>query len=1070
MTSSRTPAELRTDIRANGLTPHGPERVARAEELVAEAEAAAEAGTREGRGVLGAALLHLAAGRTFGTAARTTPVPVARALRLRDEDPEAFDPEDAFALLWSLRWVVADLAADPAVPVAEVEEWLTLLAREHDRAGFSRRAVYAREFLVAQWFGDRQRAARAYSAWLEAERDRSADCAGCELAWRGRAYAVRAEEAEAAAPGAGAAQDEAALRMWEPVLRGEYTCAHRRPYLLAASLGPLLRLGRAAEARSRHLAGCLLVRQAPTGRGALARHLEFCSRTGNEPRGLEILAEQDGARWEEQQDAAGHQAWMSAVALLMRRLGDLGHAALPVPGPPGRDWRAESLLEYAAAQALGTAERFDRRAGTTGHRAAVRRRLAARPLIPHLPLGIGAVMFPALPAAPAVPGGPAAAAGAEGGPVAGQGTEPCPEAGAGSGAGSPEVHRLLAQARRLSAVGHPEAAERWAAAVDAVARTGLRLDEVERAEVLDHRSAAEVRTDPAAGAAGFAEAASLFAGADRPGEALVCRARAASAAYGAAEGAAVPPESLDALCAEAEHLHAAGCVDTRHVLAVLLTRARLRAHELGGAQDGGGDEGGTPFDAANRADRPPTADAEYAAGPARTEGRADLLGPGTDALDAELAGLVALALPDRGDPAVRAGIAEAVETRGTLAARRGDAVRAGELLAESADLFHEAGRPWSATGPELGLVRLLMETGDHKRAAEVLRGALQDRPGADGRPSADLARLHLLHADVHAAQGLLAEEAESLRHAAHALAASGSAAEATRAGLRLGGCLLVLERTDEAAAVLVEALGGLLEREDEPGIVQACVWLGQSCTHPEQLRAAARLLRRAAESPHRWRDRHGCAVVTHLAADTHRACGRHTAAGELYGRAEELWRELGDPHAVIRTLHARGWLAMESGAPVEEALGCMAAAQEEIARVLRSPEGPQDEEQRLRLRLEVGHTYRQTAELLVEPLPVPAPGELGASAVERYARGIEYAERAVAAFHSCGEAGLHEATSAELRAAALEVDLGRYDQAVTRLTRVRAAYPAGRPDPHGTVAERVSEAGALELRIETALS
>ncbi|SER71230.1 hypothetical protein [Streptomyces qinglanensis] len=1102
MTTSRTPAELRTDIRASGLAPHGPERVARAEELVAEAEAAAEAGTREGRAALGAALLHLAASRVFGTAARTTPDPVARALRLRDEDPQAFDSEDAFALLWSLRWAVADLAADPAVPVAEIEEWLTLLAREHDRAGLSRRAVHAREFLVAQRFGDRQRSARAYSAWLAAERDRSADCAGCELTWRGRAYAVRAEEAEDAAPGSGAAQDEAALRMWEPVLRGEYACPHRRPYLLAASLGPLLRLGRAAEARSRHLAGCLLVREAPTGRGALARHLEFCARTGNEPRGLEILAEQDGTRWEEQQDAPGHQAWMSAVALLMRRLGDLGHAALPVPGPPGRDWSAASLLEYAAAQALETAERFDRRAGTTGHRAAVRSRLAARPLVPHLPLGIGAVAFPALPAAPEPPGGPKTGPGraSEGGPEAGDGTrsesdaergtwsepdaergtwsepdaergaEPRPQAGAESGDGSPDAHRLLAQARRLSAVGHPEAAARWTAAGDAVARTGARLDQVERAELLDHRSDAASRTDPAAGAAGFAEAASLFAGADLPGEALACRARAASAASRAPEGAAVPPESLDALCAEAEHLHAAGRIGTRHALAVLLARARLRAHDLGGAQEGAGNGGGTPFDAANPANRPSASGAEHPAGPARPDGAADPLGPRADALDAELADLVGLALPDCGEPAVRAGIAEATEIRGMLAARRGDAVRAGELLAESADLFHEAGRPWSATGPELALARLLMETGDHKRAAEVLRGSLQDRPGAAARTPDDLARLHLLHADVHAAQGLLAEEAESLRHAAHALAGSGSAAEATRAGLRLGGCLLVLEETDEAAAVLVEALGGLLEREDEPGIVQACVWLGQSCTRPEQLRAAARLLRRAAELPHRWRDRHGRAVVTHLAADTHRACGRHTAAGELYGRAEALWRELGDPHAVIRTLHARGWLAMEAGAPVEEALGFMAAAQEEIARILRSPEGPQDEEQRLRLRLEAGHTYRQTAELLVEPVPVPKPGEPGAPAVDCYARGIEYAERAVAAFHSCGEAGLHEATSAELRAAALEVDLGRYDQAVTRLTRVRAAYPAGRPDPHGTVAERVSEAGALELRIETALS
>ncbi|MGI5350931.1 hypothetical protein ACQEU8_22535 [Streptomyces sp. CA-250714] len=1040
MTTSRTPAQLRADIRAWGAVPHGPERVARAADLVAEAETLAEAGTREGRAALGAALLHLAASRAFGSAARTAPAPVARALRLWDEDPEAFDAETAFALLWSLRWVVEDLIADPETPVADVEEWLTLMARSHADAGLSQRAVYAREFLAAQWFGDRPRAARAYDDWLEAERDRSADCAGCELAWRGRAHAARAEEAEVRAPGSGAAEDEAALRMWEPVLRGEYPCGSRQPYVLAASQAPLLRLGRVAEARGRHLAGYLLVREAPVERGALARHVEFCARTGNEPRGLEILAEQDGTRWEPQDDAPGYEAWMAAVALLMRRLGELGHGTDPVPGPPGRDWDAAALLEYAAAQAQDVAGRFDRRAGTTLHGAALRARLAATPLVEHLPLGVGAVALP-----------------------------PAPSAG---GAETADPYRLLEEARQLSAVGHPEAAARWAAAEDAVARTGVRLDQGERAELLDHRAMELARTDPAAGAARFTEAASLFAGAGLPGEALACRARAAFAASFAPEDAAVPPESVDALCAEAEHLHAEGRIGTRHATAVLLTRARLRAHDLGGAQDDGGN-GGTPFDAANPASAA-SADGADAAEPEQGDGAAgDPLGPAADALDAELAHLVALAQPDSSEPAVRARIAEATETRGRLAAQRGDAVRAGELLAEAADLFHEAGRPWSATGPELALARLLMETGDHKRAAEVLRGALQDRADAADRTPADLARLHLMHADVHAAQGLLAEEAESLRHAVHALQTSDGGAEVTRARLRLGGCVLALEQPDEAAAVLVAALGELLDAADEPGIVQACVWLGQSCARPEQLQAAARLLRRAADLPHPWQDANGHAVVTHLAADTHRACDRYAVAAELYGRAEKLWRALGDQHAVIRTLHARAWLAMESGAPVEESLRFMDAAQEEIAAVLDDPEGELDEEQRLRLRLETGHTHRQTAELLIEAVSVPAapvPGEQGAVALDCYARGIEYADRAVTAFHACGEAGLHEATSAELRAAALEVDLGRYDQAVARLTRVRAAYPAGTPDPNGVVAERVSEAGALELRIEGALS
>ncbi|QID35066.1 hypothetical protein G3260_000966 [Streptomyces albus] len=1216
MTTSRTPAQLREEIRARGRAPHGPERVTRAEELVAEADALADGGTREGRAALAEALLHLAASRAFGSAARSTPQVVARALRLRETHPDAFEDGAATALVWSLRWAVEDLLADPGTPQADIEEWLAAMARRHAGAGMSQRAVHAREFLAAVSFGDQARADESYGAWLAAERDGSADCLGCELAWRGRAHAARAARAEAAEPGSGAAEDEAALRMWEPVLRGEYPCTTQQPFLLADALLPLLRLGRVEEARSRHVAGYLLVRDAPTGRRAVARHLEFCARTGNEPRGLEILAEQDDARWRPDQDPGGYGAWSAAVALLMRRITARGHGTLAVPGPPGFGWTAAALAQYAEAQAQDVAERFDRRADGTHHRAALRTRLAAEPSTPYLPLGVGAAALPPEPdrpraagpttagtgtgtgsgmAPPAEPGtkgtyigaaprlrtadgasgAPAPAerpettapdandtsagdppgtragvpqgAGGEARPGDGAGARRDTEAGTGraahaevpqdADAGTPEVtsaggpqvtsagtpqvtsaggpqvtgaagpqgtsaeappgtearatqhteaqappharaqapqdarvqapgrpraqaprgarverdpRELFAEARRLGADGHPRAAALWAAVEEAVERTGLRLGPAQRAELLDQRAMETARTDPASGAARFAEAARLYASAGLPGEALACRARAVFSASYAPAGAAVPSESIDELCTEARRLYVEGSADTRQTTAVLLTRARMRARELCARADCDRDETGTPFDAANGAPHVP--------------------GPDADALDEELAALIALAQPDGHRPAVLAWIAEATETRGRLAAWRGDPSRAADLLGEAAGLFHAAGRPWAASAPEIALARLLMETGDHKRADEVLRGALEDDRGrrADRAP-ADVARLHLLHADTHAAQGLLAEEAESLRHAVHVLRST-DGGEATRARLRLGGCLLVLEQPDEAAAILVAALEELLAAADEPGIVQACVWLGQCCGRPEQLREAARLLHRAAVWPQPWQDRHGHAVVTHLAADTHRACGQYAAAGELYARAEELWRAQGDRHAVIRTLHARAWLAMEAGAPVEESLRCMDAAQHEIATALRDPEGELDDEQRLRLRLETGHTYRQTAELLIEPVPLPGPGEQGEAVLACYARGIEYADRAVRAFHACGEAGLHEATSAELRAAGLEADLGRYDEAVTRLTRVRAAYPDGTPDPHGTVAERMSEAGALELRIEHALS
>ncbi|MGX9225867.1 hypothetical protein ACWV95_05190 [Streptomyces albus] len=744
--TSRTPAQLREEIRARGRAPHGPERVTRAEELVAEADALADGGAREGRAALAEALLHLAASRAFGSAARSTPQVVARALRLRETHPDAFEDGAATALVWSLRWAVEDLLADPGTPQADIEEWLAAMARRHAGAGMSQRAVHAREFLAAVSFGDQARADESYGAWLAAERDGSADCLGCELAWRGRAHAARAARAEAAEPGSGAAEDEAALRMWEPVLRGEYPCTTQQPFLLADALLPLLRLGRVEEARSRHVAGYLLVRDAPTGRRAVARHLEFCARTGNEPRGLEILAEQDDARWRPDQDPGGYGAWSAAVALLMRRITARGHGTLAVPGPPGFGWTAAALAQYAEAQAQDVAERFDRRADGTHHRAALRTRLAAEPSTPYLPLGVGAAALPPEPdrpraagpttagtgtgtgsgmAPPAEPGtkgtytGAAprlrTADGASGAPAPAErpettapdandtsagdppgtragcrrglaarldpATVPGPAGTPKPGPGGPPTRRSRRTPtpgpRRSPAPGprespapgprksptpgarkSPEPQARKAPAprprpapkpgqrstpkprprrtpaprprktpasklrgapvprprVVLVSRgtrgscsprrggsvrtdirgrrrcgqpwrrpssaPGCGSSPAQRAELLDQRAMETARTDPASGAARFAEAARLYASAGLPGEALACRARAVFSASYAPAGAAVPSESIDALCSEARRLYVEGSADTRQTTAVLLTRARMRAREL----------------------------------------------------------------------------------------------------------------------------------------------------------------------------------------------------------------------------------------------------------------------------------------------------------------------------------------------------------------------------------------------------------------------------------------------------------------------------------------------------------
>ncbi|MDJ1137698.1 hypothetical protein [Streptomyces iconiensis] len=1049
MTSPRTSGRIREEIRVRESEPYGQARVAAAGELVAEARASGD------RATLVAALNHLAVSCALAARARAALEPVVALLGMWDLNRDDFGEDEALRLHRVLGWLVEGLLDDPGTPLAQVEEWLAETRRRHTEAGHSPLAAHRLEFLVATEAGDRTRAASARTAWLGAGRDAPADCDACERAAWGGARLAEGDE-------------EGALREWRPVLRGELTCPARAYGVHARSLLPLMRLGRTDEARQLHIRGYLLARDEEGARRALADHLVFCALTGNEPRALEILGEQNVRaphRWLEGEDPGGYGAWTAAVALLTRRLTVLGHGDTPVPGPPGRHWTATTLLDHARSEALAVAARFDRRRRgpeSTEARDTCRSLLAAEPLPVPLPLGLGgpelhthgrpastgaALTGAALTEAPFTVAASTEAASTQ----AASAETPSAETPAVE---TPNRERefadpyaLLDEARGLSAVGHPTALAVWARVEDAVERTGTRLTDGERAELLDHRAMELVRTDPAGGAARFTEAAQLHATAGMRGEALACRARAVLAGAFAGQEAQAQAD-IGPLCEEARRLHAEGRIGTRHATAVLLTRARIGALRVGGA-------------AGEEAARIGTA------------------------LDAELADLIAFAEPDRAEPAVLARIAEATESRGRLAAQCGESARAGELLTEAATLSRAAGRPWAATGAELALARLLTETGEPAGAAALLRSTLGDGDRAGAHTPGDLTRLHLALADAYAAEGQAQEEAAALRHAAHWAARGGGSGAGVHARLRLGGCLLGLEILDECEAVLASLLPELLGAREESAALQACDWLAQACDRAGRLTEAAEWLLLAAGSAHEWEDRHGHAAVAHLAADALRGSGQYARAEEAYARAEQVWRGLGDIHAVLRTLHARAWLAAEAQRPVDDTLAFMAAAHREIEAARESPlrengdgrpderpderldegldegldERPDErlgEREDLLLRLQTGHTHRQTAEILAE--------RADRTDTAAHTRALGYADRAVEAFRACGEDGLHEATGTELFAAALETGLDRHVAALARTARVRALYPFGTPDPDGTVAERLKEAERVENR------
>ncbi|MGY5117122.1 tetratricopeptide repeat protein [Streptomyces sp. 900105755] len=523
---------LRRAMAENSEEPEGPARNARAEQLLLEAErlniplAVIEA------------LGHQLKVYNYSSEKDKMFVPFARLLRMWDERPEDFDEYETHSLHWVFKWMTAGMLDQPHIPLASIEKWLGEMEHRYRLAGHSERAVRSAEFSVAGHVGDLPRAERAYAAWLAADRDRMADCHACELHGQGGWQLKNG-------------RDEAALELWGPVLDGEYSCAHEPHTVLASSLVPLLRLGRVDEARAHHLRGFRLVRPMESMRGAYADHVEFCALTGNEARGLELLAERP-AYFTDTGQPRSRMDFLAVVALLMDRLTGLGLGGQRVPGPAGRAWTAGELAGHARAEALELAARFDARNGTSYVGDQLRERMAQRPLVDRLPLGVRAPRT-----APAVPVAPVAPA-------------PAPEPSE-----QPSFPALLAEARRQSDTLRPHALEAWAAVARAAEET--EVDTYVRAEIADHMA---MGRGPE-GVQLFERAAELYAEAGDEGEAIAARARAAyvRALSGELDEAlAAIDEPYDRILA----LYADDATGVRQSASVLMSRARIlmrRVHE-----------------------------------------------------------------------------------------------------------------------------------------------------------------------------------------------------------------------------------------------------------------------------------------------------------------------------------------------------------------------------------------------------------------------------------------------------------------------------------------------------------
>ncbi|MER6915629.1 tetratricopeptide repeat protein [Streptomyces sp. NPDC000594] len=1016
-----TPEAVFEALRENNDRPHGLQRTVTAEELSEAAEAFEEPD------VLVTALLELMTAYEFTGEHRKAPVVFARLLKLWDTAPGSFSQWEAHQVFWRFKWVTTSLLQVPEVPLATVEGWIERMADRYRAADHGMQPVAAMRFHLAAHTGTG--AADAFDLWVTRPRTELSDCEACET--RHRAWHQVT-----------AGDDATALESWRPVLDGDSGCTEEPQMTQARVLLPLVRQGRADEARSHHLTGYRRVRGSTGMQHEVGLHLEFCALTRNEGRGLEILAE-NRPLFAATGAPLARLGFLTGAEVLLARLVEEGHTDTAVAGPPGRNWTASALLAQVRAEAAPLAAAFDARNGTTAVGDARRLRLGRRPLLDQpLPLGLRSSVLPAT--APA-------------------GSAPATTAPEAAGAGEPEDFvALVREARRLEALGHPRAHRLWPRVAERLADgTGVHDDRLGPEDLLTAQLAEDqayrlVREDRhAEGVAELTRAAGLFAGLGMEWHALAARARAVAwevvsdqdtpEGTAAEQDTAVPQDSGTPEETPAQQDTAADLGIRARVDEILREAERLRT----GAPfpDGGssieGSEGSEGSEVVEEPDGGAARAREYlvvlntCAFVAYQEVARQLPEPADDALErfeeftrTLRAEAERLSVPHQA--------ASACQLVADIAGRRGDVARAETELRDALERVEASGRPWRGSRPRALLAQLLIAKGEPAAAVELLHRALADTARHDDTEFALAPTYALLgHAALH-----LEDHGSAVRHLSEAAARfdrDGEHGDALDARLQLADALSRSGQRADAVAVLESLLsdgpdprsgaGSTAASLDVRQLAQIRLNLARGLRALDEHRAAAEEFLRLADLVAEWE--YNRVIHTLVAADAavELATTDHwKAAHTAYDRAVASHAEHPAPSAITNMMCEFARLIMVDAGDdeVAEALEHLARAEAVVAAVpedaadAEDTAGAEDTEDFVSW-YEKGMVHYRRARVLAQ--------------AERFPEALVEAEAAIAAQEEGGEEGEVPRAEAVRIAALIEAKgLGRYLDAATRLT------------------------------------
>ncbi|MET3982362.1 tetratricopeptide repeat protein [Streptomyces sp. PvR034] len=1009
--SAMTPDEIRQALQANASTPNGAARNARAEELSAAAEASGD------RALLRTALDHQINAYEYSSERPRMLVPFARLLQEYDRDPGAFAQWEVRSLFWQFKWVASAIANSPEISLDQASGWLTEMERRYRLAGYTERPVREAELFLADALADDERAELAVSRWMAAERDGMADCHACEINTQGWFWVRKGDDARA-------------IEVWQPVLAGERVCSEEPHRVLAQSLLPLLRLGRLDEARSHHLRGYRMARGNDSLLRSIGKHIEFCALTGNEPRGLEILAEH-ATHLGRPNDVDALVEFYGGVLVLLRRLTELGLGDGPAVTHQGAVRSVRELYALLHADAWDGVRRFDARNGNSRASDRFTARIERAPLARALPLGVRSAPLPA-----ARPAGTAAAA-----------AGPTPAAVvAGAAPEAIGFAELVARARAARAEGHPGAPALWAqVAARAAAAPAAPVDAALAADLLEHRALTVARaTGATAGDTGpervrvlFAEARDAQRAAGQPDRAALAQLWLVSAAFQADAEPAELRELLAAAVDAAAALDPTDPLRARRIASAELTRMRVESYLRAAEHDH------------DQHDVDPE------------------LGAGLESLVAATTGT------DLSDLA-----ADAEELLARLRLQEGDAQRAVALLASAAEHGIGAGRPWLAVDPLALRAQVLLSLGRPAEAEEAARSAVAHSAEVTDAETHGSVRLTLAEILLRGDEEAVAEAARHALDSAHWFDLAGLAeAGGARARLLLARAYAAAGRTVEAVEVLQSAVADLAGQGEYPE-VQARELLGDLLGVLHDAAGAAEQYLLAADVTKGWEDPRPQAHLAQSAADALSTARRWSDAVAAYERALQLRRAIGDnPVSEVRMLRSLAWLTVQGkgqgqdkqGESADERFARARARMDAAVAVLEEATAGEaaDEPQ---LRFELAQTWQQLAQLIggrlapedEDDFDEDEDGTEGEDGTERYLpltgaevrllreEQVELWDRAASRYAGLGSERASERFWCVQGATHADRELGREERAAARLTALvedlRALPQGAAPD------------------------